>query len=454
MDVLHEGHGERKREPPKRTKSVGAADDLVCVSVKKTDPNQKIGIKLAQRPGGLYITGILDDGLFDGSEIEIGDRVLSLNGQRLKPGESISDFMSNMSTFKEKVTIVVKKVNVKTSRNARSMSPGRRRKKLVKKQGARKADGSFDYEINPTLEAYEKATSDDRDDEIVQHRIRAQKLYPKQNAGVLFKKIGEMLFVNGIALDSIYRDTVLAVGDRVVSVNDVNFMSYADAAYATTLLKRGNKEVSLVVEKGWKKLNMEKDVDKNHNLPSKDSIATNKNDSKDKSVKVPHRRPSTSKKKRRRESAKSTSTDADGSRLDAGKVQGHLMIQKLNSKSGPARHKTQTSNGLRFMEHKGDFMCITILKKSEKSPGIKVKEAAGIFVLKKLPSYEKRVPLGSRILAINGYSQFSSVNEAKDLIDRTEGKVVLIIDYEQPVLQTCPCCGKWMTTNGEHHELK
>jgi PDZ domain-containing secreted protein len=406
---------EKIRVSPRPTKSMGSADDLVSVTIKKTDPDQKAGIKLAQKQGGLYVTGILENGFFHGSEIEADDKILSLNGKRLQPGENIKDFMSNISTLGDKVTIVVKKANMQPSRTARSMSPTKRRKKLVKKLQARQADGSYDGGINPTLKRYEEATSDGENEEYDQHRIRAQKLLPKQGAGVLFKKLGDMLFVSGIALDSVFRDTVLALGDRVVSVNDVNFMSYADGPYATTLLKRGNDEVSLVVEKGWKEFNKEKDVDEHHDKPSRDSLVVNGDDSKDKAI-------------------------MSNSRSDSGLAS--------------SRHKSQESNGLRFLEHEGDFLCITIKKKSEKHAGIKVKEVQGIFILTKVPSYEKRIPLGSHVLAINGSSSFSTAEEAKELIGGTKDRVVLIINYEQPVLENCPCCGKWITTNGEHYEEK
>jgi hypothetical protein len=448
-------------------KSVGSADDLVSVTIRRTDPDQQAGIKLALIQGGLYVTGILENGLFHGSEIEADDKILSLNGKRLQPGESIKDFMSNISTSEDKITIVVKKANMQPSRRARSTSPtaARRRRKLVKKLEARNADGSFDYGINPTLEKYEEATWDGDNEEYDQHRIRAQKLVPKQGAGVLFKKLGDMLFVSGIALDSVFRDTVLALGDRVVEVNNVNFMSYADAAYATTLLKRGNDEVSLVVEKGWKKFNKQKDVNEHHDKPSRGSLVVNGDDSKDRAIKSLQRCASGSgdssgdkSKKKRTESVKSTSTDTDESALGDEKFHTSTEIPKSNSRSdsglSSSRHKSQESNGLRFMEHKGDFLCITIKKKSEKHAGIKVKEVQGIFILKKVPSYEKRIPLGSHILAINGSSSFSTAEEAKELIDGTEDKVVLIINYDQPVLQKCPCCGKWMTTNGEHYEEK
>jgi hypothetical protein len=248
-------------------------------------------------------------------------------------------------------------------------------------------------------------------------------------------------------------------------VNDVNFMSYADAAYATTLLKRGNDEVELVVEKGWKKFNKEKDVDKHHDKPSRDSLAVNGDNFKDKAITSPQGRASVSgdsskdkSKKKRRGSVKSTSIDTDESALGDEKFHTSIEIPKSNSQSdsglSSSRQKSQESNGLRFLEHKGDFLCMTIKKKSEKHSGIKVKEVQGIFILKKVPTYEKRIPLGSHILAINGSSSFTTAEEAKELIDGTKDKVVLIINYEQPVLQKCPCCGKWIMTNGEHYEEK
>lgn len=426
---------DRIRSPPKRQKSSGAADDLVSVTVKKSVPEEKAGIKMVQKHGGIFITKITKNGLFDDTELEVDDRVLSINGKRIRPGESAKDFINHVTTAHDKVTIVVKKANLKPSSAARSLSPnrmGRRRKKIVTKQVGRNADGSFDYSIDPTVENYVKETGEFDDKE--QYRFRANKIFERQGAGLSFKKIDDMLFVSGINLDSIFRDTNLQLGDRICQVNGSNFMSYVDENYATTLLKRAKGECELIVEKGWKCFNGKTDTDDSHGKPSRDSLLQNRGDS-------------------RGDLTSNTSIDQMRSRRNEEQNKKSTKSEKgymLKTSDHSTSHMSGDSKGIQFLEHKGDYCVITIKKKSESKPGIKVKKTEGKFILKKVPSYEKRVPLGSKILAINGSSDFSSVDEAKDLIQGTKEKVVLIIDFEEPVLQQCPCCGKWMTMNGEH----
>lgn len=456
-----------KRKPPQRTYSSGTADDLVSVTVKKTDPNQKAGIKLVQKEGGVFVSAVVEGGLFDGSEIGVNDRVLSINGHRLQAGQSFEVFMYVIAEAKEKVTIVVKRANLKARRGVRSSKSqsSMTRKKLVHKDGIRNLDGSLNLDINPGVSKF-VAAIDDKDDK-PQFRIRAQKLFQKQGPGVTFKKIGEMLFVSGIAMDSIFRDTQLALGDRIVEVNDVNFMNYADGPYADILLTKSKEKVSMVLEKGWKTFNAETDTDSCHNKPSKDSSvgdnsemkeSKHKSSSKDSKKKLQRRHSSKSKKKTRRPSNRSTGTD--NSSFD-GDNKFEIQLSGDSGSSGDSDDqdsryvvalfspKESSTSNLRFLEHAGDYLCVTIKKKSEKHPGIKVQKVEGMFILKKVPSYEKRIPIGSEVLAING-SYFKSEGDAKGLIDGTPDRVVLIINFEQPVLQVCPCCGKWMTTNGEH----
>ncbi|KAL3939263.1 MAG: hypothetical protein SGBAC_005988 [Bacillariaceae sp.] len=412
--------GEKQRQAPPRTKSVGAADDLVSVTVKKLDPTQKAGIRLVQKGGALYVSKVLKDGLFYDSEVKEGDKILSLNGHRLKRGETAKDFMDNLAQMKDKITVVVKKTDAAPTSAARSLSPSaarRRRRKLVKEEGGR---------------------SNDREDHD-QYRFRGEKLYSKQPGGLYFHKIEPNLFVSGIASDSIFAGTGVAVGDRVVSVNEVNFLSYSDGRYADTLLKRGEGEVELVVEKGWTTWDP-KFTDKKHNRPGeedepKEGKRETKVESKDVGIKAPCRRASGSGEVLREEVL--------GKHKDRAASKDRPKKSTHEAGKGP--------NGLRFLEHKGDFLCVTIKKKSEKHSGIKIRENNGMFLLKKVPGYEKRVALGSSVVAING-SNFKTEEEAQDLIDQTRDQVVLIIDFEQPVLQECPKCSTWLFPNGEQYK--
>ena len=58
-----------------------AADDRVSLTVKKTDPDQKVGIGLVKQKGGVFVTKLSKHGLFQGTEIGINDKILSINGQ-------------------------------------------------------------------------------------------------------------------------------------------------------------------------------------------------------------------------------------------------------------------------------------------------------------------------------------------------------------------------------------
>jgi C-terminal processing protease CtpA/Prc len=127
-------------------RTVEATDDLVSVTVRKSDPNQKAGISLVERQEAVYVTKVTENGLFHGTEIEMGDLVLSINGNRLKKGEGARDIIMHIADAKATVTMVVKKANKKARRGARSLSPlaqRRRRnpKKMFTKAAHRNTDG-------------------------------------------------------------------------------------------------------------------------------------------------------------------------------------------------------------------------------------------------------------------------------------------------------------------------
>ena len=168
------------------------ADDLVSVTVKKTDPDQKVGIGLVKQQkngGGVFVTKLSKHGLFQNTEIEIDDKILSINGNRIGKDESIDDFMQHIITATEKVTIVVKKANVDPSSRARSKSPtrpgtgtgGSRKKKMFTKD-VLNSDGSFNPNVDPSVSSYTKATG--ADDDKAQIRIRVKKDVEGQRSGL------------------------------------------------------------------------------------------------------------------------------------------------------------------------------------------------------------------------------------------------------------------------------
>jgi len=108
----------------------------------------------------------------------------------------------------------------------------------------------------------------EKEDEKEQLSITANKMFTKQDIGLTFKHIDNMIFISSISLDSIYQDTEIELGDRVVSVNGTNFMSYGDVKYVRKLIQKAPKEITITVEKGHKNFNPIVDVDPRHSMPT------------------------------------------------------------------------------------------------------------------------------------------------------------------------------------------
>lgn len=109
-------------------------DDLVSVTVRKNSLAQKAGVSLVERKGRVFVTNVTENGLFHGTEIEVGDVVLSINGKRLQKDEGAKAIIKHISKAKTTVTMVVKKANRKARRGVRSLSPtAQRRKRGVQK---------------------------------------------------------------------------------------------------------------------------------------------------------------------------------------------------------------------------------------------------------------------------------------------------------------------------------
>jgi hypothetical protein len=108
------------------------------------------------------------------------------------------------------------------------------------------------------------------------------------------------------------------------------------------------------------------------------------------------------------------------------------------------------SDSLQFEDFGGDYIRVTVKKNSEDDPGIAVEKTAGKFILTALPEHEKRVCLGSQVLAINGTTNINTMIKAEDLMKRKSGEVVLIINLPTEQSLSCPCCGDSMTATGEH----
>ncbi len=233
-------------------------DEFMSVTVRKENPDQKAGIRLeAEENGRIRVVNIATNGLFAGSEVEIGDIVLSINGKRLAKGEGPDALVEVIKKAESKVTMVVKKANMaprvaeKPKKDASKVKDNnvQQRDSYYAGQSKHKEDGSLAFTTASDLKG-KKAEK-----QIVSCTITANKEDQPgddidNTAGLTFVVQRKILFVSAIAKDSVFKATDLAVGDHVLSINDCNFRAYADAAFAIKMVGKAQNAVTIVVEKG------------------------------------------------------------------------------------------------------------------------------------------------------------------------------------------------------------
>jgi C-terminal processing protease CtpA/Prc len=229
-------------------RSTHAKDNMISVTVRKDDPSEKAGIRLSLLENGrVVVTAVAKNGLFADSEVEVGDIVLSINGKRLRKGEGAEALVNVVEKAEDKVTAVVKKANMKDRKERKKIDRGKTEdnnketKKSYEGIAVHNPDGSL------KLGAVKTEDANGPDSQIA---IAASKVSKDQDIGLKFQVQDKMLFVVDIDEDSIFHDSALAIGDRVVSINDMNFRSFADANYAMVILKKAEVTVTIVVEKG------------------------------------------------------------------------------------------------------------------------------------------------------------------------------------------------------------
>ena len=283
LDLLGSLSGLKKR-------SSHGKDEFMSVTVRKDDAKDKVGIRLeADINGRIRVVNIATNGLFANSEVEIGDIVLSVNGKRLGRGEGPEALMTAIAKASSKVTVVVKKTSVeprvpeKPKKEASAIEDNNvvRVDTYYAGQSKHKEDGSIAFH---TKEEVERNKNKNDKDVIVSCSITANKDNGKGNdiddsAGIIFVVQNKLLFVANIDKRSCFRKTDLAIGDRVLSINDCNFRSYADAAFALNIVIKAANTVTIVVEKrspGFTPISSGDTKKSRSDVPSRDTNGSSK----------------------------------------------------------------------------------------------------------------------------------------------------------------------------------
>lgn len=238
-------------------------DDTVSITVQKTSPTQKSGLSLVERKKHVYVTDVPANSLFHGTELQVGDKILLVNGKRTKPVEGARHVRRLIAKAKATVTMVVKRSNRKPQRGAVSLSPLAQRKKRRAGKNSRSVVQPTENQINdPRLilnldsEARpETTTTTSSKGDLTNEKprpqiiITANKITPDQNIGLQFKDVDKMITVHSIATDSIFNNTGLEIGDRIITVMGVDCKSNVSSQRAMELANKSQIEVTLVIEK-------------------------------------------------------------------------------------------------------------------------------------------------------------------------------------------------------------
>jgi C-terminal processing protease CtpA/Prc len=196
-----EARSSRRSKPVRRRSSSSHKGGFCSVTVRKSHPNERVGIEMVVEDGRYKVAKIANNSIFVGSELQAGDTVLSFNGKSVRDS-FIDEMIESGNNAEDKVTIVI---------NQASAGPRKERK----------TEGSKPNEVMAEREGNE-------------------------DVGIRFKVQGNKLIVSEIHEDSIFHATELRVGDCVAKINEMDFFAYADAAYALRIAnKKGSKTVTL-----------------------------------------------------------------------------------------------------------------------------------------------------------------------------------------------------------------
>lgn len=247
------------------------------------------GISFVVQNKLLFVSAIAKDSVFTSTELEVGDRVLSINDCNFR-GYADANLASKMVTKAiNAVTLVIEKgvagftplpnteavlsdnrsktpTRRRRSRDSRrSTSASKRTSSATETKPVRRMLKNSDAkaEVSSDLESTDSVSGESFEDDIVAELglplsrsdykevvIAAPKAFSAQDVGVTFSsKKNRYIVVKKIEPTSIFTNTSLESGDIILEINDVDFRGVSDKLEAMKTCRKTKETVTLLVLK-------------------------------------------------------------------------------------------------------------------------------------------------------------------------------------------------------------
>jgi C-terminal processing protease CtpA/Prc len=202
-----------------------------------------VGLKLKVVNKQLEVVEIREDSIFKGTDLKVGDKILSINDMSFRRYADAEYAFTLMDKASLLVTLVVERVISKDNDDTASTDDD---------------VSSFSSFCNDDEDFHNgssasKTTEAEGTDFNTPFTITVSKAFKRQDAGLAFKqthrssKKNTRVFVEKIARDSIFRTTALKKGDRVLMINNTDLRSNPDTNLAYEACMESNESIVMVV---------------------------------------------------------------------------------------------------------------------------------------------------------------------------------------------------------------
>jgi len=271
--------------------------NLHSVTVRKRSKNEKIGIYVHFYPfdygDRLVVSDISPTGKFANSGIEVGDIVVSINGENMLEDPKTQKAVDIVTTATDSVTIVVQKdlesddtqsatqTSISTlskdvssiahkklhsltlddcaQKSNRKKGEEKSTKNKVRKREEMTGDGSMLISKDTKIKGPVSITMNESWKLSGAIVVSIEKLYASENPGIHMgikeSTSGHVLYISEMSPSSLFARTPLRTGDIILSINNVSLYDNADLVDAYSALGRPGNRITLVARKGGESLN-------------------------------------------------------------------------------------------------------------------------------------------------------------------------------------------------------